>query len=60
MSESAAQRYARFLAEFPETRLQVPDRHIASYLGITPETLSRVRRRAAQASGAPGERGRRS
>jgi CRP-like cAMP-binding protein len=27
----------------PEWLLQIPQYHIASYLGITPETLSRIR-----------------
>lgn len=40
---SAHDRYERFCAQFPELAMRVPLTHIASYLGITLETLSRVR-----------------
>jgi CRP-like cAMP-binding protein len=43
---SAGQRYAAFLADFgPESRL-FPKNAIASYLNITPETLSRIKKPA--------------
>lgn len=38
-------RYARFLAEHRELAARVPKRHVASYLGLTPTQLSRLRRR---------------
>ncbi|MBS0661471.1 MAG: Crp/Fnr family transcriptional regulator [Verrucomicrobia bacterium] len=45
LQSEAAQRYEAFLARHPETARRIPGRHIASYLGITPETLSRLRAR---------------
>jgi CRP-like cAMP-binding protein len=41
---SAQERYVQFLAKFPEVIKVVPLHQIASYLGISPETLSRIRR----------------
>jgi CRP-like cAMP-binding protein len=38
-------RYQKFLAEEPEILQRVPQYMVASYLGMTPETLSRIRRR---------------
>ncbi|MBY4675329.1 Crp/Fnr family transcriptional regulator [Marinobacterium arenosum] len=42
---SAEQRYQKFLAEFGQLAGQIPNYHIASYLGITEVALSRIRRR---------------
>jgi CRP-like cAMP-binding protein len=39
----AAERYAALRQQFPTLEQQVPQYYLASYLGITPETLSRVR-----------------
>ncbi len=41
--ESAQERYNNLTKEIPKLILRVPSIYIASYLGITPETLSRVR-----------------
>jgi len=41
--ENAAERYERLLHEKPEIVLRAPMVHIASFLQMTPETLSRVR-----------------
>lgn len=41
--ESARERYDRFLAEYPEASRRASINHIASYLLLTPETVSRVR-----------------
>jgi len=41
--ENAAERYDRLLREKPEIILRAPMVHIASFLQMTPETLSRVR-----------------
>ena len=41
--ESAAERYRRLMIAHPELFLRVPLVYIASYLQMTPETLSRVR-----------------
>jgi len=44
LSASAEARYADFIARHPALAARVPQRMLASYLGITPETLSRIRR----------------
>lgn len=41
--ENAAERYERLLREKPEIVLRAPMVHIASFLQMSPETLSRVR-----------------
>jgi CRP-like cAMP-binding protein len=43
-SMSAEERYLDFVKTYPAIALRVPQRMLASYLGISPETLSRVRR----------------
>lgn len=40
---TAAERYAAFVREQPDVLLHVPLRYVASYLGMTPQSLSRVR-----------------
>lgn len=44
ISMSAQERYADFMKTYPDLHNRVPQRMIASYLGITPEGLSRVRK----------------
>ena len=39
----AEQRYLQFLQEFPNLVNEIPIQHVASYLGVRPETLSRIR-----------------
>jgi len=41
--ENAAQRYVSFRKRYPELSERVPLKHIATYLGIAPESLSRIR-----------------
>ena len=41
--ENATERYVHFKKMFPELSERVPQKHIATYLGITPESLSRIR-----------------
>jgi CRP-like cAMP-binding protein len=41
----AAERYRRFVEAFPELEKRLPRVHVASYLGITPVHLSRIRGR---------------
>ena len=43
--EDAATRYRHFLREFPALANRIPLSQLASYLGITPQSLSRIRRR---------------
>ncbi len=43
MSASAMQRYEHFLETYPNIVQRVPQKMIASYLGITPEALSKIR-----------------
>lgn len=43
-SQTAQERYEILMQEFPEIIQTVPLHYIASYLGMSPETLSRVRK----------------
>ena len=43
LSATAEERYLAFLETYPSIVLRVPQKMLASYLGITPETLSRIR-----------------
>ena len=43
MSESAIKRYEHFIQTYPKIAKRVPQKMIASYLGITPEGLSKVK-----------------
>ncbi|HAD11478.1 MAG TPA: Crp/Fnr family transcriptional regulator [Saprospirales bacterium] len=43
MSATAWERYEHFLGTYPNIAQRVPQRMIASYLGITPEALSKLR-----------------
>jgi len=45
---SAEQRYAQFCAERPEHLSHIPQHQVASYIGITPVALSRIRARLAR------------
>lgn len=44
LGASAEERYLQFLKMYPDVLLRVPQSMVASYLGITPESLSRVRK----------------
>lgn len=44
MSKSALERYLEFSDRYPQFMQRLPNHHIASYLGITPESLSRLRK----------------
>jgi len=44
LSETAEKKYLKFMKMYPESIQRVPQHMIASYLGITRETLSRLRR----------------
>jgi CRP-like cAMP-binding protein len=43
MSSSAIERYEHFVSTYPNIIQRVPQKMIASYLGITPEALSKVK-----------------
>ena len=43
--KSVVQRYEELLKKQPNISLRTPQKHIASYLGITPQSLSRIRSR---------------
>ncbi len=47
ISESAEEKYLKFLAAYPDCMQRVPQHMIASFLGITRETLSRLRKNLA-------------
>ncbi|MBV8251406.1 MAG: Crp/Fnr family transcriptional regulator [Chitinophaga sp.] len=44
LSFSAEQRYEDFMKQYPGIITRIPQLMLASYLGITPESLSRIRR----------------
>ena len=44
ISFTAEERYMQLLASFPKIANRVPRHMLASYLGVSPETLSRIRR----------------
>ena len=46
-SVSARDRYLDFIKIYPDLMLRVPQTYVASYLGITPESLSRIRKELA-------------
>jgi len=48
MSLTAEERYLRFIKKYPSIPVLVPQHSIASYLGITPEFLSKIRSRLAR------------
>lgn len=50
LAMTARERYQEFMALYPDLLLRVPQWMIAAYLGITPESLSRVRREMAKES----------
>jgi len=45
LNDTAEDRYLKLFSERPEVIRQIPLKYIASYIGITPQALSRIRRR---------------
>jgi len=45
LTATAEERYQNFLHVYPSIAQRVPQHMLASYLGITPETLSRIRKK---------------
>jgi CRP-like cAMP-binding protein len=43
---NAQQRYENFLRDFAELAKRIPQMHLASYLGVSPETLNRIIKKA--------------
>lgn len=48
LRETAEERYLNFIQMYPDILQRVPQWMVASYLGITPESLSRVRKELAK------------
>ena len=48
LSATAEEKYLDFMAAFPTLAQRVPQWMLASYLGLTPETVSRIRRQLAR------------
>ncbi|HVO76047.1 MAG TPA: Crp/Fnr family transcriptional regulator, partial [Ignavibacteriaceae bacterium] len=44
LSTTAEERYLKFIETYPQLFEQIPQNQIASYLGITPQSLSRIRK----------------
>jgi len=53
LEATAEERYLDFISIYPDLLLRVPQWMIASYLGITPESLSRVRKELAKRNFSP-------
>jgi len=53
LSASAHDRYRDFAATYPTLLRRVPLRMLASYLGMSPETLSRIRKKVSTRASAP-------
>ena len=47
-SESAEERYLKLIREHPEIAQSVPQHYLASFLGIKPQSLSRIRKQIAK------------
>lgn len=45
LTKSAEERYVAFMKRCPEELLQIPQKYLASYLNMSPETFSRLRAR---------------
>jgi CRP-like cAMP-binding protein len=44
LAYTAKERYLQFLKQYPNIEQQIKNYHLASYLGITTESLSRIRK----------------
>jgi len=44
LTATAEERYDEFLKKYPSLIQRVPQHMIASYLGVSPETVSRIRK----------------
>lgn len=50
LTKTALERYREFISKYPQIEQRVANHYIASYLGITPQSLSRLRSQAASQS----------
>jgi CRP-like cAMP-binding protein len=48
LSMTGEERYRQFVLKYPKLEQRVAQKHVASYLGITPEFLSMIRRKIAR------------
>lgn len=55
VSTDAATRYDQFLATFPALANRIPLSQLASYIGVTPQTLSRLRKNLGRSPAEPGD-----
>ncbi|HEV7329446.1 MAG TPA: Crp/Fnr family transcriptional regulator [Flavisolibacter sp.] len=51
LSKTALERYHEFLDRYPHLEQKIPNHQIASFLGITPQSLSRIRGQAISKKG---------
>ena len=45
LTKTAEQRYLNLFTEQPQLMQSIPLKYIASYIGVTPQALSRIRKR---------------
>lgn len=50
LGATAEERYLKFIKMYPNILARIPQWMVASYLGITPESLSRVRKQLTKKS----------
>lgn len=55
ITDSPEQRYLKLLENRPELIQRVPQYQLASYLGVQPESLSRIKKRIVQKNGIPAK-----
>jgi CRP-like cAMP-binding protein len=48
LSMDAEARYLAFRETYPDLDLRIPQKHVASYLGMSAEFLSKIKKRVAQ------------
>lgn len=50
-SDTPEERYQHFLREYPQLAQRIPQHYIATYIGVRPQSLSRIKRRALALAG---------
>lgn len=53
ISMTAEDRYLSFVKKYPKIELRIPQRLVASYLGISPEFLSKIKKRLKESKNKP-------